>query len=95
MQAYFTIASDPFECSPFRTRNFDFSKDLPYSEFDCPPFPKMFRTVCAIGGASITAADELGQGYYQVRVCRLFMCKCALLKGSSFYRNCDARTKFI
>ncbi|KAL5256491.1 hypothetical protein ACHWQZ_G011659 [Mnemiopsis leidyi] len=35
-------------------------------EFDCPPFPKMFRTVCAIGGASITAAEELGQGYYQV-----------------------------
>ena len=23
------------------------------------------------------------------------MCKCALLKGSSFYRNCDARIKFI
>ena len=28
----------------------------------------MFRTVCAIGGASITAADELGQGYFQVSV---------------------------
>ena len=37
-------------------------------EYDCPPFPKVYETVCRIAGSSITAAEELGYGTAKVAI---------------------------